>query len=289
MSAPAAALLLVLLAGGRAPGPSPGVLTRELSDALGKKLEMLEKFDRDPKAKRSPVDVSESELNSYVRFALAEKVPRGLREVRIVIRQGRLELRGLANLSELSELKQKAASAASFLSLLGGEMAVEVVADFKSDRGFGQFELLTAQIGRCLSASVVSDIVARATDPRPTRPNGFASASFRLPIPPSGLPPAAGPRHHRILSPRSAVRPMNSDSREAKKPAVGLELKPETPVQFVKAIGPSARGRCRKRASPRFGNCFWCCRAATRTARTSHRSRVSGRESVPRCAAGSRR
>lgn len=183
MSAPAAALLLVLLAQvGAHPAPPRGVLTRELSDALGKKLEMLEKFERDPKAKRSPVDVSESELNSYVRFALAEKVPRGLREVRIVIRQGRLELRGLANLSEFSELKQKAASAASFLSLLGGEMAVEVVADFKSDRGFGQFELLTAQIGPVpLSASVVSDIVARATTDA-TRPNGFdIRAPFRLP------------------------------------------------------------------------------------------------------------
>ena len=183
MSAPAAALLLVLLAQvGAHPAPPRGVLTRELSDALGKKLEMLEKFDRDPRAKRSPVDVSESELNSYVRFALAEKVPRGLREVRIVIRQGRLELRGLANLSEFSELKQKAASAASFLSLLGGEMAVEVVADFKSDRGFGQFELLTAQIGPVpISASVVSDIVARATTDA-TRPNGFdIRAPFRLP------------------------------------------------------------------------------------------------------------
>ena len=183
MSAPAAALLLVLLAQvGAHPAPPRGVLTRELSDALGKKLEMLEKFDRDPRAKRSPVDVSESELNSYVRFALAEKVPRGLREVRIVIRQGRLELRGLANLSEFSELKQKAASAASFLSLLGGEMAVEVVADFKSDRGFGQFELLTAQIGPVpLSASVVSDIVARATTDA-TRPNGFdIRAPFSLP------------------------------------------------------------------------------------------------------------
>lgn len=183
MSAPAAALLLVFLAQvGAHPAPPRGVLTRELSDALGKKLEMLEKFDRDPRAKRSPVDVSESELNSYVRFALAEKVPRGLREVRIVIRQGRLELRGLANLSEFSELKQKAASAASFLSLLGGEMAVEVVADFKSDRGFGQFELLTAQIGPVpLSASVVSDIVARATTDA-TRPNGFdIRAPFRLP------------------------------------------------------------------------------------------------------------
>lgn len=183
MSAPAVALLLALLVQ-MSPHPAApmGVLTRELSDALGKKLEMLEKFDRDPKARRAPVNVSESELNSYVRFALAEKVPRGLREVRIVIRQGRLELRGLANLSEFSELKQKAASAASFLSLLGGEMVVEVVADFKSDRGFGQFELLSAQIGPVpLSASVVGDIVARATTDA-SRPNGFdIRAPFRLP------------------------------------------------------------------------------------------------------------
>lgn len=183
MSAPATLFLVALLVQmGAPPAPPKGVLTRELSDGLGKKLEMLEKFDRDPKAKRAPVSVSESELNSYVRFALAEKVPRGLREVRIVIRQGRLELRGLANLSEFSELKQKASSAASFLSLLGGEMAVEVVADFKSDRGFGQFELLSAQIGPVpLSASVVGDIVARATTDA-SRPNGFdIRAPFRLP------------------------------------------------------------------------------------------------------------
>jgi hypothetical protein len=126
--------------------------------------------------------VFESELNSYVRFALAEKVPRGLRDVRIVLRDGRLELRGVANLSEFAELKEKAAGAASFLGMLGGEMAVEVVADFKSDRGFGQFELLSAQVGPMpLSPSMVSEIVARATVDA-ARPNGFdIRAPFRLP------------------------------------------------------------------------------------------------------------
>ena len=159
-----------------------GGLTRELSDALGKKIEMLEKFEHNPKLKRSPVSVFESELNSYVRFALAEKVPRGLRDVRIVIRDGRLELRGLANLSEFAELKDKAASGASFLSLLGGELAVEVVADFKSDRGFGQFEVLSAQLGPVpLSPAIVADLVAWATV-EASRPNGFdIRAPFRLP------------------------------------------------------------------------------------------------------------
>lgn len=182
MSPSVSAVIIALLIQMGPPAAPRGVLTRELSDALGKKLEMLEKFDRDPKARRTPVNVSESELNSYVRFALAEKVPRGLREVRIVIREGRLELRGLANLSEFSDLKEKASGAASFLSLLGGEMAVEVVADFKSDRGFGQFELLSAQVGPVpLSAAVVSDIVARATTDA-ARPNGFdIRAPFRLP------------------------------------------------------------------------------------------------------------
>ncbi len=184
MTTPATLLLLILLAqpSGSNPAAPRSGLSRELSDAFGKKLELLEKFDRDPKVKRTPVNVLESELNSYVRFALAEKVPRGLREVRIILHDGRLELRGLANLSEFSELKEKAASAASFLSLLGGEMAVEIVADFKSDRGFGQFELLSAQVGPIpLSASVLSDIVARATVDA-SRPNGFdIRAPFRLP------------------------------------------------------------------------------------------------------------
>ena len=180
-----AAVLLIALAAqtaGTNPAAPRSGLSRELSDAFGKKLAMLEKFEHDLKAKRLPVSVLESELNSYVRFALAEKVPRGLRDVRIVLREGRLELRGIANLSEFQELKDKAASAASFLSLLGGDMPVEIVADFKSDRGFGQFEVVSAQVGPLpLSAAMVSDIVARATVD-PTRPNGFdIRAPFRLP------------------------------------------------------------------------------------------------------------
>jgi hypothetical protein len=157
-------------------------LSRELSDSLGKKIEMMEKFEHDPKIKRVPITVQESELNSYVRFALAEKVPRGLREVRIVLREGRLELRGLANLSELGEIKDKAASGAAFLSLLAGEVAVEIVADFKSDRGFGQFEIVSAQVGPVpLSAAIVADIVMRASVDA-SRPNGFdVRTPFRLP------------------------------------------------------------------------------------------------------------
>lgn len=184
MNALPAVLLLALLAqaNGSNPAAPKSGLSRELSDALGKKLELLEKFEHDPKAKREPVSVFESELNSYVRFALAEKVPRGLREVRIILREGRLELRGIANLSEFQELKEKAAGAASFLGLLGGDMPVEVVADFKSDRGFGQFEVVSAQVGPVpLSAAILGDIVARATVDA-TRPNGFdIRAPFRLP------------------------------------------------------------------------------------------------------------
>ena len=193
MTLPATAVILALLVQMSGPGATAqkSGLSRDLSDAFGKKLELLEKFGRDPKAKRSPVRVFESELNSYVRFALAEKVPRGLREVRIVLRDGRLELRGLANLSEFSDLREKAAGAASFLSLLGGEMAVEIVADFKSDRGFGQFELLSAQVGPIpLSPSMVGDIVARATVDA-SRPNGFdIRAPFRLPYAAKRIRPA---------------------------------------------------------------------------------------------------
>lgn len=184
MSAPVALLLAALLvqSGGANPAAPKSGLSRDLSDTFGKKLEMLERFEHDPKAKRAPVSLSESELNSYVRFALAEKVPRGLREVRIVLRENRVELRGLANLSEFGDLKEKAASGASFLSMLGGEMAVEIVADFKSDRGFGQLDLVSAQVGPVpLSPAIVADLVARATVDA-SRPNGFdIRAPFRLP------------------------------------------------------------------------------------------------------------
>ena len=173
---------LLLQAGVANPAAPKGGLSRELSDAFGKKLTALEKLEHTPNATRSPVDVFESELNSYVRFALAEKIPRGVRDIRIILRAGRLEVRGLANLSEFSELKDKAAGGAALLSFLSGEMAIEIVADFKSDRGFGQFELVSAQVGPIpLSASVVGDIVAKVTADS-AKPNGFdIRAPFRLP------------------------------------------------------------------------------------------------------------
>lgn len=175
-----AALSLLLGAALQLGSPSAPPISRELSDAFGKKLQTLERYEHDPNGRRAPVSISESELNSYVRFALAEKVPRGLRDVRIVLRDGLLEIRGLANLSEFGELREKAG--ASFLALLGGELPVEVVAGFRSDRGFGQFDLQSAQVGPMpLSPSLVADLVARATVDE-TRPNGFdLRAPFRLP------------------------------------------------------------------------------------------------------------
>ena len=156
--------------------------SKELSDSMGKKLEQLEKFEHDPRLKRAPVTVFESELNSYVRFALAEKVPKGLRDVRIVLENGRLELRGLADLSQFGDIKEKSASSISLLSMLTGEMQVEIVADFRSDRGFGQFEVVSAQIGPVpLSPSLLADIVTKATTDA-SHPTGFdIRAPFRLP------------------------------------------------------------------------------------------------------------
>jgi hypothetical protein len=184
MSVPASFLLLGFFLQASTPNPTApkSGLSKELSDTFGKKLELLEKYEHDPKTKRGPVNVFESELNSYVRYALAPKVPKGLSEIRIILRENRLELRGLANLAEFQELKDKAAGAGSLLGLLGGEMAVEVVADFKSDRGFGQFEIVSAQVGPMpLSAGLVADIVARATVDA-AHPNGFdIRAPFRLP------------------------------------------------------------------------------------------------------------
>ena len=162
-------------------GPGAGAISRELSDSLSKKLQTLERYEHDPKARRTPMSISESELNSYVRYALSEKVPRGLRDLRIVIRDSQLELRGIANLAEFSEIRDKA-GAAGLLAFLSGELPVEVVAAFRSDRGFGQFELQSAQIGPVpLSPTVVADLVARVTTDA-SRPQGFdVKAPFRLP------------------------------------------------------------------------------------------------------------
>lgn len=184
MNLSSALLVLALLAqAGSGPvGGSAGGLSRDLSDAMGKKIAILEKFEHDPKLARGPVRVSEMELNSYLRFALSERTPAGLRDIRVTLLEGRIELRGVANLAEFKDLAEKAPTGASLLSLLSGDLSVEVVADFTSDRGFGQFKLVSAQVGPVpLSASVLGDVVARTTISG-SRPAGFdIRAPFRLP------------------------------------------------------------------------------------------------------------
>lgn len=156
-------------------------LTKEAADAFAVKLKTLESYEKNAKLKRINTTVFENELNSYVNITLRDDLPPGLSKLRATLRNGRVEFRGMADLARFADVAG-AAGSGSLLALLGGEMSVEVVANFKSADGFGTLEVVSAQLGPMpLSPSVLTEAVAKATKSK-TNPEGFNLGSpFRLP------------------------------------------------------------------------------------------------------------
>lgn len=156
-------------------------LSKDAAAAFGKKLQTLEDYEKNPKIKRAPVRVSEDEVNSYVNLSLRDALPRGVTQLRATLRDGGLHLRGFADLAQLGETLPSAGGG-SLLSFFTGPVTVDLVANFRSADGFGQFDLVSAQVGPvALTPAMVADIVLRSTKSR-SRPDGFdVRAPFRLP------------------------------------------------------------------------------------------------------------
>jgi hypothetical protein len=126
--------------------------------------------------------VYEPELNSFVNISLRDDLPAGVSHLRATLLNGRVEFRGLADLAQFADVAAKAGGGGSLLSLFGGEVSVEVIAGFRSGDGFGQLEVISAQIGPLpLTPAMVAEAVMKATRSK-TRPDGFdLRTPFRLP------------------------------------------------------------------------------------------------------------
>jgi hypothetical protein len=156
-------------------------LSKDAAAAFEKKLQTLEGYEKNPRIKRAAVRVSEDEVNSYVNLSLRDSLPRGVTQLRATLREGGLQLRGFADLSQLGDTLP-ASGGGSLLSFFAGPVSVELVANFRSGEGFGQFDLVSAQVGPvALTPAMVADIVLKSTKSR-TRPDGFdVRTPFRLP------------------------------------------------------------------------------------------------------------
>jgi hypothetical protein len=185
-------VLGVLLAGGDAPPARPTTfratptrpgLSWAEADSLTKKLAVIEEHHKNPPARAGraqTVQVTQGEINSYLNLAYASELPKGVSDVEIHLGNERIEAKGSV---DVDQVKGKVATPAwSPLSLLGGQVPIELGGKLVNDGGFGTIELDTAYVASIrVPISVVEQMVASSTR-NEKHPDGFdIHAPFRLP------------------------------------------------------------------------------------------------------------
>jgi len=180
---PSVAAFVLLAAQGAAaprPVPRPGLSWAE-ADALGVKLDALDKRQKNGRTARpETVEISESELNSYVNLKL--QIPDGVSDVAVHLDKERIMATALVDLDKV-QAKPPASSSWNPMSLLGGRVPVlvrgKVVAQ---DDAFASIEFEEVKLGSLpIPASVLEQLVSSATKTRES-PQGLDILSpFRLP------------------------------------------------------------------------------------------------------------
>lgn len=120
--------------------------TREQAAAFQKKLEQILLNSESPSTKARQTDVTEGEVNSYLRFDAGDKVPVGVTDPSIGIEgQGRLNGRAIV---DLDVIRQKRSSGGWFdpMSYLTGRLPVTARGVLQTNEGRGKFTLAEAAI-----------------------------------------------------------------------------------------------------------------------------------------------
>jgi hypothetical protein len=150
---------------------------------LARKLAEIESAPAKPgKSRLRPsIEVSASELNSYLNLTLAEKMPPELSNVAFAIEPGRLAGTGLVDLDRL-KAKVPPQGPWSPLNILSGRVGVDLKTQLPSRDGTGSFVVDEVRLGGVsLPVSLLQQVVLSATRTR-ENPGGFdLTAPFRLP------------------------------------------------------------------------------------------------------------
>jgi hypothetical protein len=166
------------------PAPTGTGLSWAAADSLAGKLARIEAAARKaikPPAKPQSMEVSESEVNSYLNLTLGPKMPPELSEVAFRIEPNRIAGTGLV---DLDKLKAKIPSSGPFnpLSFLGGRVPVDLKTQLPTENGMGSLVVEELSLGGVsLPMSLIQQIVLSATRTR-ENPRGFdVQMPFRLP------------------------------------------------------------------------------------------------------------
>ena len=150
--------------------------------SLTRKLEAIEKRRRDPRPRPETVLVTEGELNSYLTLSMASKMPPGITGIQVRLDRERVSATGYVDLDRWGQTLKSSSSSMTLLSLLGGQVPVELRARFPTAEGFGSLEWEQIRIASLpLPLRALDELVAALTR-TPSQPGGFdIKAPFRLP------------------------------------------------------------------------------------------------------------
>jgi hypothetical protein len=164
------------------PAPTRPGLSWAEADSLSRKLATIEDHHRQSKKKKGSVQVTQSEINSYLNLSYASELPKGVRDVEVRLGSERIEAKGYVNLDDVKDKVAMPSGGFSPLSLLGGQVPVELGGRLLNKDGFGTIELDTAYVANIrVPISVVEQMVSSSTRSE-KHPEGFdIHAPFRLP------------------------------------------------------------------------------------------------------------
>jgi hypothetical protein len=187
--------VLLVLAGADTPAPRPAAPARvparaqarpglswAEADSFSRKIAVIEERHRQQKAKKSqPVQVTQGELNSYLNLSYADELPKGVTNVEVRFGSGRIEAKGYV---DVDQVKGSVPSSSSWgpLSLLSGQVPIELSGKLVNEDGFGTVELDSAYVASIrVPVSLVEQMVASSTKSE-KHPDGYdLHAPFRLP------------------------------------------------------------------------------------------------------------
>jgi hypothetical protein len=163
----------------RAAPPRPGLSWAE-ADALDVKLEAIDKRQKNGKTARAEtVEISESELNSYVNLKL--RIPEGVTDVALHIDRDRVAGTAIVDVDKLQA--KPPSSSWNPMSLLGGRVPVSLRGKLVAqDEGFASIEFEEVKLGALpLPPAALEQLVASATKSRESPEGLDVLAPFRLP------------------------------------------------------------------------------------------------------------
>ena len=157
-------------------------LTQRSSDQLQKKITLINENGRlkRPAARRTAV--SEAEVNSYLKYAMATDLPTGVTDPYVTIDGGgRLSGRAIV---DLNQVKAERASGRWLdpLSYLGGKAPVAAVGVLRTSQGTARLELESTTISGVVVPKMLLQALVSYYSRSPDNPDGISlDDSFHLP------------------------------------------------------------------------------------------------------------